>query len=118
MINKRILNKEMEQKDIQALGLIMMELMEPDTSMLNPETIILKDPEKWSKQTGIKAFLAAIETASLDSLRSVCVYDFLFLYELTLRQNVFLPTKPVPQCLNPHILVAQVSTRSPGEIFM
>jgi len=78
MINRRTLNKEMERKDIQAVGLIMMELMEPDTSMLFPETITLNDPEKWSEQTGIKAFLAATETASLDSLRRVCLYVFLF----------------------------------------
>ena len=80
MIDKRTLNKEMERKDIQALGLIMMELMEPDTSMLFPETITLKDPEKWPERTGIKAFLAATETASLDSLRSVPLHAFLFLY--------------------------------------
>jgi len=76
MINKRILNNEMERKDLQAVGLIMMELMEPDTSMLFPETITLKDPEKWPDQTGIKAFLAATETASLNSLRSVHLYVF------------------------------------------
>ncbi len=76
MINKRTLNKEMERKDLQALGLIMMELMEPDTSMLSPETITLKEPEKWPEQTGIKAFLAVTETASLSSLRSVHLYVF------------------------------------------
>ncbi len=80
MINKRTLTKEMERKDIQALGLIMMELMEPDTSMLFPETITLNDPEKWPEQAGIKAFLAATEISSLESLRSVHLYAFLFLY--------------------------------------
>lgn len=71
MINKSTLNKKMKQKNIQVLKLIMMKLMKPDTSMLSLKTITLKEPERWPEQTGIKAFLAATETASLNDLRSV-----------------------------------------------
>ena len=70
----------MKQKNIQALDLIMMKLMKSDTSMLLSETITLNDFEKWSEQTGIKAFLAVTEISSLKSLRSVHLYAFLFLY--------------------------------------
>jgi len=85
MINKRILNKKIKQKNLQALNLIMMKLMKPDTSMLFSESIILKDSEKWSEQTEIKAFLAVTETASLNSLESVHLYVFSYsLYKLTL----------------------------------
>jgi len=46
MINKRILNKKMKQKNLQALDLIMIKLMKPDTSMLFSESITLKDLKK------------------------------------------------------------------------
>lgn len=48
----------------------MMELMEPDTSMLYPDSITLQQPEKWSENTGIQEFLAATETSSSDDLRT------------------------------------------------
>ncbi len=113
IINKRILNKKMKQKNLQALDLIMMKMMKPDTSMLFLKSITLKDLKKWPEQTEIKAFLAVTETASLNSLRSVHLYVFSYsLYELMLWQNNFLLTKPVLQCLKPHILMAQVSAQS------
>ena len=75
----------MKQKNLQALNLIMMKLMKPDTSMLFLKSITLKDLKKWSEQTEIKAFLAATETASLNSLKSVHLYVFSYsLYELML----------------------------------
>lgn len=71
MIEKREINEHMAQKDIRAIGLIMVELMEPETSMLYPNSITLQQPEVWNKNTGIKEFLAATETSSLDDLRNV-----------------------------------------------
>jgi hypothetical protein len=109
----------MKQKNLQALSLIMMKLIKPDTSMLFSELITLKDSEKWPDQTGIKAFLAVTETASLNSLRSVHLYVFSYsLYELTLWQNDFLLTKPVLQCLKPHILMTQISVWSPWDFYV
>jgi len=103
----------MKQKTLQALDLIMVKLMKPDTSMLFLKSITLKDSEKWLEQTEIKAFLAVTETASLNSLKSVHLYVFLYsLYKLMLQQNDFLLTKPVLQCLKPHILMAQISAQS------
>lgn len=36
-----------EKRDIQAVGLMMMRLMEPSTSMNDPHTLDLAHPEKW-----------------------------------------------------------------------
>jgi len=80
MINKRTLNKKMKQKNLQALDLIMMKLMKPDTSMLSSKTITLNESEKWPEQTGIKTFLAVTQTASLSSLKSVHLYVFHIFY--------------------------------------
>jgi hypothetical protein len=110
MINKRILNKKMKQKNLQALNLIMMKLIKPDTSMLFSKSITLKDFKSGLRN---QSFLAVTKITSLNSLRSVHLYVFSYSsYELTLWQNDFLLTKPVLQCLKPHILMAQVSAQS------
>jgi hypothetical protein len=76
MIEERGICKEMGRKDLRGLGLVMVELMEPKTSTLNPDSIILQQPEKWPKNIGILEFLAATETSSLDDLRTVCLRFF------------------------------------------
>jgi len=80
MINKRTLNKKMKQKNLQALNLIMIKLMKPDTSILSLKTITLNESEKWSEQTEIKAFLTVTQTVSLSSLKSVHLYVFYIFY--------------------------------------
>ncbi len=83
-----------------------MKLIKPNTNMLFLKLITLKDLKRWSKQTEIKAFLIVIETASLNSLKSVYLYVFLYsLYELMLQQNNFLFIKSILQCLKSHILM-------------
>ncbi len=47
MIEGRVISKDMAHKNLRGLGLIMVELMEPKTSTLNPDSIILQQPEKW-----------------------------------------------------------------------
>lgn len=71
MLEKKSINREKEKEDIRALGLVMVELMEPDTSMLYPDSLSLQRPEEWRDNTGIKEFLAATETSSLEDLRKV-----------------------------------------------
>ena len=68
MLEKKSISGEKEQEDIRALGLVMVELMEPDTSMLYPNSLTLQRPEEWRDNTGIKEFLAATETSSLEDL--------------------------------------------------
>ncbi len=70
----------MKQKNLQALNLIMIKLMKPDTSILSLKTITLNESEKWSEQTEIKAFLTVTQTASLSSLKSVHLYVFYIFY--------------------------------------
>ncbi len=70
----------MKQKNLQALNLIMIKLMKPDTSILSLKTITLNESEKWSERTEIKAFLTVTQTASLSSLKSVHLYVFYIFY--------------------------------------
>ena len=49
----------------------MMELMEPATSILEPDSIMLKDEGKWKDSLGIKDFLAATHRSSLGELKKV-----------------------------------------------
>jgi len=76
MIEEQVICKEMGRKDLRALGLVMVELMELETSTLNSDSIILQRPQKWPKNTGILEFLAATETSFLDDLRTVCMRFF------------------------------------------
>ena len=71
MIEEQVICKEMGHKDLRALGLVMIELMELEMSTLRPDSITLQQPEKWPKNIGILEFLAATETSSLDDLRTV-----------------------------------------------
>ena len=57
--------------DIKRIGTIMIELMEPVTSILDPSCMVLKDPEKWRDELGIKDFLAATQCSSLPQLKEV-----------------------------------------------
>jgi len=47
MLEKKSINREKEKEDIRALGLVMVELMEPDTSMLYSNSLSLQRSEKW-----------------------------------------------------------------------
>ena len=51
----------------------MIELMEPATSILDPNSTNLKGPEKWRDESGIKDFLAATQRHSLSQLKMVSV---------------------------------------------
>ncbi|KAI9773398.1 MAG: hypothetical protein M1840_007613 [Geoglossum simile] len=59
-----------KEQDIQALGLIMLELMEPGTGLMQPRSITLTDPQKWSDEA--RSFLdKAFESAAADDLLKV-----------------------------------------------
>ena len=59
------------REDIKAIGYMMMELMEVKTSVLQPNSVELKNPEAWKDTTGIKDFLASTQHKSLAELRVV-----------------------------------------------
>jgi hypothetical protein len=56
------------RNDTQAIGYIMMEMMEPGTNLENERTIVLCQPEKWLDSCGIKSFLKATLTESVSVL--------------------------------------------------
>jgi hypothetical protein len=56
------------RKDTQAIGYIMMEMMEPGTNLENESTIDLRQPEKWLDSWGIKSFLKATSSENLSVL--------------------------------------------------
>jgi len=49
----------------------MIELMEPATSILDPISAVLEEPEKWRDELGIKDFLAATQRHPLPQLKEV-----------------------------------------------
>ena len=49
----------------------MMELMEPETFILEPHSIILKNAHEWKDGLGIKDFLAATQDSTLETLKNV-----------------------------------------------
>ncbi len=71
MLRGCLSNEQHERKDIKDVGLMMMEMMEPETSLTNPESLSLRVPEKWEEATGIRDFLNATRTSSLLDLRNV-----------------------------------------------
>jgi len=49
-----------------------MELMDADTSLIDPKSVHLQRPSKWNEQTDIKDFLAATQTSLGEQLSKVC----------------------------------------------
>lgn len=60
-----------KQKDLGNVGTIMMEIMEPATSLNDDKSIVLQYPDRWGEGGEVKKFLGATATASLDELRHV-----------------------------------------------
>ena len=58
-----------EQKDYRALGLLMVRLMEFGTSLRNPDSLVLENPEAWSES--IKAFVRETTQTQGSSLQKV-----------------------------------------------
>ena len=64
-----------EQQDFQALGLLMVHLMELGTSLRSPESFTLQNPDKWEEP--IKNFLQKTQQSTGDQLEKVktCTLD-------------------------------------------
>ena len=69
ILERRILSPGKADIDTKCIGIVMMELMEPATSVLDPETTVLAAPEKWRDELGIKDFLAATQNSPLNTLK-------------------------------------------------
>lgn len=104
----------MVDMDTKCIGTIMMELMEPATSILDPETTILRAPKKWSDGLGIKEFLAATQRSPLSVLRAASSPTSVRLV-LTNFQHLFLPSEPQGAWLERHVFAAVRAARVPWE---
>ncbi len=71
MLNDVKISEDTERKDVCTVGLVMKELMEPETSLQNPDSIVLKYPENWPDGWGIRTFLKATQSSTLDELKKV-----------------------------------------------
>lgn len=71
IIERRSHTDEKAREDIRSLGSIMVELMEPTTYALDPQTIKLEHPSRWRANTGLKDFLASTDFSPLDVLAQV-----------------------------------------------
>ncbi|KAL8671531.1 MAG: hypothetical protein Q9168_003976 [Polycauliona sp. 1 TL-2023] len=102
MTEKRIYDDTKGSLDIRGLGSIMMELMETETWISDPGSLVLQHPEKWKDSHGIKSFL-----------HDIPIHDIEYL-----KQHEFLPKESLQEiCLKELVLVAQVSAISDWEIY-
>ena len=58
-----------QQMDVRALGYLMVRLMELGTSLMDPQSLELKHPDRWDGAT--RTFLAKTEHSSADDLLKV-----------------------------------------------
>lgn len=58
-------------KDVRSIGTVMMEIMEPETILLDPASTALKCPEKWKNAPVLLNFLKATENGSIVALKAV-----------------------------------------------
>jgi hypothetical protein len=96
------------QSDLHNLGAMLVELMEPATSLATPGTINLKTPERWSKE--LKDFIQSSATANSNALAQVS-NTFAIQYCTENWQHDFLKKSPGSHCLVPHIRIGIRSAR-------
>ena len=111
-IEKRLFNPDSERNDVRSLGAIMMELMEPTTYILDPQSTKLKDSDKWKNSLGVEDFLAATQHKSLQELKQVSplIDPDLEMYSDTNKHD-FLPQEPLGTCLASHVFCALRAAR-------
>ncbi len=90
----------------------MMELIEPTTYILDPQSTKLKDPDKWKNSLGVEDFLAATQHKSLQELKQVSplIDPDLEMYSDTNKHD-FLPQEPLGTCLASHVFCALRAAR-------
>ena len=71
MLNDVKISEDAERKDVCTVGFLMKELMEPKTSLQSPDLIVLKYPENWPDGWGIRTFLEATQSSTLNELKKV-----------------------------------------------
>lgn len=71
VLNGHTLTDATARNDVRSVGLVMVELMEPETIIRSPAQTNLAHPEVWKDESGIKDFLSATKTQSLEILKKV-----------------------------------------------
>ena len=71
MLRGCLSNKQHKRKDIKDVRLIIIEIIELETSLTNLESLSLQVPKNWEEATSIRDFLNATRTSSLLDLRNV-----------------------------------------------
>lgn len=97
----------------------MMELMETETWISDPSSLVLQHPEKWKDSHGIKSFLHDIPIHDLEYLKQVSYVFSASKPESTeVLKHEFLPKESLQEiCLKELVLVAQVSAINDWEIY-
>ena len=76
MLEQGTPTQEQKEEDVQRMGLIMIEIMEPATSLEDRGSTTLRYPERWSGNTEIHAFLSATaDRCSARTLKEVSTSD-------------------------------------------
>ena len=107
-----------KQKNLQSIGTIMMEIMEPATFLANPMSTELVHPARWNDSLEMENFLRSTVTSSWVELEGVSWSKGLRRHvEADSRQHKSLGDVASSKCLVPHVLMAQVSARMDWQIF-
>ena len=93
----------------------MIDLMEPATSILDPSSTVLKEPQKWRDELGIKDFLAATQHSSLAQLKSVSPVLAQIIARTYLIQHLFLPPESQGSWLGRHVFSAVRAAKVPWD---
>ena len=94
------LNPSTKQQDIESIGFVMIELMEPATYASGIRN--LRYPQVWANNTGIISFLEKTKTGSVEELQ----------------KHDFIPPKSTSSCLVPLVAIALFAARREGSIII
>ncbi len=107
ILERKVFSADRGLTDRKRIASIMIELMEPSTSILDPISAVLEEPEKWRDELGIKDFLAATQRLPLPQLKELSLPSTLWWRVLTWsHQHPFLPPKPQGSWLQPYVFAA------------
>lgn len=73
MLNDVKISEDTERKNVCTVGFAMKELMEPETSLQDPDSIVLKYSENWPDDWGIRTFLEATQSSTLAELKKLYI---------------------------------------------
>ncbi len=100
-----VANEGDQQRDYRSLGLLMIRLMERSTSLEDPDSVELRNPELWDQQ--IRDFLKETSNSSGETLQKVGGMTCIAYQHLLITQNDFLDFSPESHWLKPVVLITE-----------